>query len=244
MPRAIRHWIAHSLHLGVILYILLVGYPPFWDEDQHRLYNQIKAGAYDVRSIEAGLRSLLFSVSLVSITWMGHGHDRSEASHRFHVEHQSKQTYKCHGRPETSMDMCKRSGETIGPIVTRWRTSDRGCFLVHSAPVCLLKRTRKRKAERDREKERATERKEKRTAREILDDAKMLIKLTSWQRKTAFDRGSLSIPASSSLLTIWSIRCLDAQRYHLILSFRSFSLLATRTCCRDHPSARNCGLFT
>ncbi len=36
------------LFLGVILYILLVGYPPFWDEDQHRLYNQIKAGAYDV----------------------------------------------------------------------------------------------------------------------------------------------------------------------------------------------------
>jgi len=33
---------------GVILYILLVGYPPFWDEDQHKLYAQIKAGAYDV----------------------------------------------------------------------------------------------------------------------------------------------------------------------------------------------------
>ena len=33
---------------GVILYILLVGYPPFWDEDQHRLYAQIKAGTYDV----------------------------------------------------------------------------------------------------------------------------------------------------------------------------------------------------
>ncbi|KAI3372562.1 hypothetical protein L3Q82_023041 [Scortum barcoo] len=32
---------------GVILYILLVGYPPFWDEDQHKLYQQIKAGAYD-----------------------------------------------------------------------------------------------------------------------------------------------------------------------------------------------------
>jgi calcium/calmodulin-dependent protein kinase (CaM kinase) II len=26
---------------GVILYILLVGYPPFWDEDQHRLYAQV-----------------------------------------------------------------------------------------------------------------------------------------------------------------------------------------------------------
>lgn len=36
------------LLVGVILYILLVGYPPFWDEDQHRLYQQIKAGAYDV----------------------------------------------------------------------------------------------------------------------------------------------------------------------------------------------------
>lgn len=36
---------------GVILYILLVGYPPFWDEDQHRLYQQIKAGAYDVGKI-------------------------------------------------------------------------------------------------------------------------------------------------------------------------------------------------
>ncbi|XP_058801256.1 calcium/calmodulin-dependent protein kinase type II alpha chain isoform X21 [Phymastichus coffea] len=32
---------------GVILYILLVGYPPFWDEDQHRLYAQIKSGSYD-----------------------------------------------------------------------------------------------------------------------------------------------------------------------------------------------------
>lgn len=36
------------LKSGVILYILLVGYPPFWDEDQHKLYAQIKAGAYDV----------------------------------------------------------------------------------------------------------------------------------------------------------------------------------------------------
>ena len=32
---------------GVILYILLVGYPPFWDEDQYNLYSQIKNGAYD-----------------------------------------------------------------------------------------------------------------------------------------------------------------------------------------------------
>jgi len=37
---------------GVILYILLVGYPPFWDEDQHRLYAQIKSGAYDYPSPE------------------------------------------------------------------------------------------------------------------------------------------------------------------------------------------------
>ncbi|CAH8674920.1 unnamed protein product [Schistosoma rodhaini] len=37
---------------GVILYILLVGYPPFWDEDQNRLYSQIKSGAYDYPSPE------------------------------------------------------------------------------------------------------------------------------------------------------------------------------------------------
>lgn len=50
----LHHFSSHAVRLllvlspGVILYILLVGYPPFWDEDQHRLYQQIKAGAYDV----------------------------------------------------------------------------------------------------------------------------------------------------------------------------------------------------
>ena len=44
---------------GVILYILLVGYPPFWDEDQHRLYAQIKAGAYDVSSVFLSFQFIL-----------------------------------------------------------------------------------------------------------------------------------------------------------------------------------------
>jgi len=44
---------------GVILYILLVGYPPFWDEDQHKLYAQIKAGAFDVRCIFRNLVVLM-----------------------------------------------------------------------------------------------------------------------------------------------------------------------------------------
>lgn len=48
---------------GVILYILLVGYPPFWDEDQHRLYAQIKAGAYDV-SCDRSLLNFLVIHSL------------------------------------------------------------------------------------------------------------------------------------------------------------------------------------
>ncbi len=48
---------------GVILYILLVGYPPFWDEDQHRLYSQIKSGAYDVNifSTRTSLKFFLFN---------------------------------------------------------------------------------------------------------------------------------------------------------------------------------------
>lgn len=44
---------------GVILYILLVGYPPFWDEDQHKLYQQIKAGAYDVSLLSSPALSFL-----------------------------------------------------------------------------------------------------------------------------------------------------------------------------------------
>ncbi|KAL5264196.1 hypothetical protein ACHWQZ_G005323 [Mnemiopsis leidyi] len=37
---------------GVILYILLVGYPPFYDEDQEKLYARIKLGHYDYPSPE------------------------------------------------------------------------------------------------------------------------------------------------------------------------------------------------
>lgn len=35
---------------GVILYILLAGYPPFWDDDTKVLYEQIKLGEYDYPS--------------------------------------------------------------------------------------------------------------------------------------------------------------------------------------------------
>eukprot|EP00050_Salpingoeca_kvevrii_P002061 m.186408 g.186408 ORF g.186408 m.186408 type:complete len:463 (-) comp10528_c0_seq1:202-1590(-) len=37
---------------GVILYILLVGYPPFWHDDHQVLYEQIKLGDYDFPSPE------------------------------------------------------------------------------------------------------------------------------------------------------------------------------------------------
>lgn len=49
-----RAMLLTSPSTGVILYILLVGYPPFWDEDQHKLYQQIKAGAYDVSARRCG----------------------------------------------------------------------------------------------------------------------------------------------------------------------------------------------
>ncbi len=32
--------------IGVIIYIVLAGYPPFHDEDQNRLYRKIKAGHF------------------------------------------------------------------------------------------------------------------------------------------------------------------------------------------------------
>jgi len=54
---------------GVILYILLVGYPPFWDEDQHKLYAQIKAGAFDVRTSSQFARWFSFVLNcMVCIT--------------------------------------------------------------------------------------------------------------------------------------------------------------------------------
>ena len=37
---------------GVIMYILLVGYPPFWEEDHQKLYAQIKNCQYDFPSPE------------------------------------------------------------------------------------------------------------------------------------------------------------------------------------------------
>ncbi|EDQ89287.1 uncharacterized protein MONBRDRAFT_32484 [Monosiga brevicollis MX1] len=37
---------------GTILYILLCGYPPFWDDNQQALYEQIKRGSYDYPSPE------------------------------------------------------------------------------------------------------------------------------------------------------------------------------------------------
>ena len=39
---------------GVVLYILLVGYPPFWDDDQRRMFELIKRGKYDVRKGKGG----------------------------------------------------------------------------------------------------------------------------------------------------------------------------------------------
>ena len=33
--------------LGVILYVMLCGFPPFYDEEEENLYKQIKSGTYE-----------------------------------------------------------------------------------------------------------------------------------------------------------------------------------------------------
>ncbi len=56
--------------LGVILYILLCGFPPFYDENNAELFSQIKSGNYDYPSpywddVSAGAKSLIDGLLVV-----------------------------------------------------------------------------------------------------------------------------------------------------------------------------------
>ena len=81
---------------GVILYILLVGYPPFWDDNQTRLFELIKTGKYEVSASPSRTHALtvgtheqwntmpcILTLSLpfplsVSIPRMGHGNENCQ----------------------------------------------------------------------------------------------------------------------------------------------------------------------
>lgn len=96
---------------GVILYILLVGYPPFWDEDQHRLYAQIKAGSYDVRIVAISLRDGKVGIFASTLSFavpesgMGHRHAGSQEPHQSDADGESgKEDHRQRGI-ETSVDM-------------------------------------------------------------------------------------------------------------------------------------------
>uniref|UniRef100_A0A8C9VBC2 calcium/calmodulin-dependent protein kinase n=1 Tax=Scleropages formosus TaxID=113540 RepID=A0A8C9VBC2_SCLFO len=78
---------------GVILYILLVGYPPFWDEDQHRLYQQIKAGAYDVSTLDrefAFVSALGLKVQRSTVASMMHRQETVECLKKFNARRKLK----------------------------------------------------------------------------------------------------------------------------------------------------------
>jgi serine/threonine protein kinase len=38
--------------MGVICYVLLAGYPPFYDEDQKKLFKKIKEGKYHFHQVD------------------------------------------------------------------------------------------------------------------------------------------------------------------------------------------------
>lgn len=110
------------LPVGVILYILLVGYPPFWDEDQHKLYQQIKAGAYDV-SLSLGfsvtLHQTVFCLwckrgrALVSLPRVGHSDPGGEKSDQPDADYQPSQEDHSSGGPEAPMGLRKSSTQRI-----------------------------------------------------------------------------------------------------------------------------------
>uniref|UniRef100_A0A3Q0RT07 calcium/calmodulin-dependent protein kinase n=1 Tax=Amphilophus citrinellus TaxID=61819 RepID=A0A3Q0RT07_AMPCI len=81
---------------GVILYILLVGYPPFWDEDQHKLYQQIKAGAYDVSTLPFIKKSLsvmlpfLYLQQRSTVASMMHRQETVECLRKFNARRKLK----------------------------------------------------------------------------------------------------------------------------------------------------------
>uniref|UniRef100_A0A8C9VXM9 calcium/calmodulin-dependent protein kinase n=1 Tax=Scleropages formosus TaxID=113540 RepID=A0A8C9VXM9_SCLFO len=83
---------------GVILYILLVGYPPFWDEDQHRLYQQIKAGAYDVSTLDrefAFVSALGLKVQRSTVASMMHRQETVECLKKFNARRKLKVGLRC-----------------------------------------------------------------------------------------------------------------------------------------------------
>eukprot|EP00731_Ephydatia_muelleri_P020140 Em0012g965a len=65
---------------GVVLYILLVGYPPFWDDDQKRLYAQIKAAKVEFPSPEWDSKRIT-AVDALKNPWIS---QRSKVASTFH----------------------------------------------------------------------------------------------------------------------------------------------------------------
>ena len=57
----------------MVLYILLAGYPPFWDEDQNKLFDQIKRGRYDVRNWGLGITTGVWGRGTAPCTCRGLG---------------------------------------------------------------------------------------------------------------------------------------------------------------------------
>ena len=51
---------------GVVLYILLVGYPPFWDDDQGKMFELIKKGRYDVSLLAITVCSCAISRAVIN----------------------------------------------------------------------------------------------------------------------------------------------------------------------------------
>uniref|UniRef100_A0A8C9YLB0 calcium/calmodulin-dependent protein kinase n=1 Tax=Sander lucioperca TaxID=283035 RepID=A0A8C9YLB0_SANLU len=123
---------------GVILYILLVGYPPFWDEDQHKLYQQIKAGAYDVmKSFDMVYIEVRFTVSIM-LSPLLYIQQRSTVASMMHRQETVECLRKFNARRKLKSQGTNSKNSVVSSSSTKDSSMSSSAPMVSSSGICMF----------------------------------------------------------------------------------------------------------